>query len=119
MNETIDMDMMKLGLLIAGTALICATYLRLILLKAVPSGHAGRSLPAASTTHTFDRCRDFIEAHYTEVKSLQEIAERLNLRPPYLCRLFQQQGFVASEEIHRRQLTFELSAQICALNEHG
>ncbi len=71
---------------------ICASYLRIILLKAVAEGGAGNP-PVASTTNTFNRCRDFIDQHYSQLKSLQEIAERLNLRAPYLCRLFRQMGY--------------------------
>ena len=42
---------------------------------------------------SFHRCRDFIDQHFTQLKSLHEIAERLNLRSPYLCRLFRKMGY--------------------------
>ena len=76
----------------AQSAEICASYLRILILKSTVIG--GSSVqPVASSAITFRRCLKFIDEHYAELRTLKGIADRLHLRPPYLCRLFRQMGY--------------------------
>lgn len=65
--------------------------LRYLMMKigdvAVPYGeNAGRAFA------TYQRCRQFIEEHYAELRGLQEVAAGCHVNLSYLCRLFQRFG---------------------------
>ena len=66
---------------------ICALLVEHMLLRmaetAVPPGSVG-----TLAFETYQRCRAFIEAHYLELQTLNEIADRCRVDPAYLCRLF-------------------------------
>ncbi|MDD5262917.1 MAG: AraC family transcriptional regulator [Methylacidiphilales bacterium] len=70
---------------------ICTVALQYLMMKigddALPYGKTvGRAFA------TYQRCRQFIEEHYTEVRSLREVADACHLDLAYLCRLFQRFG---------------------------
>lgn len=68
---------------------ICNHYLQLLLLKS-----ANASIVDAEDSNTngglasFQRSFEHIESNYTEIASLAELAEAVELSPAYLCRLF-------------------------------
>lgn len=69
------------------TSRICGAILEQLLLRvaesAVPLGTIG-----SLAFETYQHCRQFIDAHYLELKGLAEIADRCHIDPAYLCRLF-------------------------------
>lgn len=70
------------------TGRLCATLVTLILLKiterAIDYGAAeSRALP------TYERARRHLEAHYEQLKTVEEIARACHVNAAYLCRLFQ------------------------------
>ncbi|MGD0536294.1 MAG: AraC family transcriptional regulator [Verrucomicrobiota bacterium] len=70
------------------TGRICSTLVALILLKiaerAIDYGAAeSRALP------TYERARRHLEAHYEQLKTVEEIARACHVNAAYLCRLFQ------------------------------
>jgi AraC-like DNA-binding protein len=68
-------------------ARICRAIVDHLLLRiaetAVPLGTIG-----TDAFETFQRCRQWIEAHHRQVGSLSEIAEKCQVDPAYICRLF-------------------------------
>lgn len=70
-------------------SLICDQYLQLILMKASAAGNAD-SEEATNTVGlgSYERVASYIENHYTEVASLNDLAAAVELSPAYLCRLF-------------------------------
>jgi AraC-like DNA-binding protein/quercetin dioxygenase-like cupin family protein len=66
---------------------ICAAILEHLLLRiaetSVPLGTVG-----TAAFETYQRCQQFIQNHYLELRGLAEIAERCHLNASYLCRLF-------------------------------
>lgn len=71
----------------AYTQRICVTLLELLILKSAEnlrSDTPGRSRAFS----TYLRCRQQLEQHYLEIRSLDELAARCHLEKPYLCRLF-------------------------------
>jgi AraC-like DNA-binding protein len=67
---------------------VCVHLLSLIVLKIseleVPAGAVGtRAFP------TYQRIRRHIEAHYLELRTVEEIADACHVNASYLCRLFQ------------------------------
>lgn len=69
------------------TPRLCAAIVEQLLARvaesAVPLGTIG-----SLAFETYQQCRQFIDAHYLEVKGLAEIADRCHIDPAYLCRLF-------------------------------
>lgn len=70
-------------------AKICASYLRIIILKAADAVRSSTPL-STSSSEKFTRCREYIDEHYLRLRSAEEVAAELHLRPAQLCRLFQQ-----------------------------
>ena len=66
---------------------ICAAILQHLLLRiaetSVPPGTA-----STAAFETYQRCHQFIQNHYLELRGLAEIAARCRLDASYLCRLF-------------------------------
>ncbi len=46
--------------------------------------------PETTAFSTFRRCRNFIGAHFTRLRTLQELCNDCGVTPSYLCRLFRQ-----------------------------
>ena len=71
----------------ANRARMCQIALQYLVMKmaddAVPHGPANTAAVA-----TYQRCREFIEAHYLHVHSLTEVAAGCHVDSAYLCRLF-------------------------------
>ncbi len=78
-------------------ARMCQIALQYLLMKiaanAVPIGQAG-----SASVATYQRCRQFIEEHYMDVRSLAEVAAACHVNGAYLCRIFKR---------FRRQSPFE------------
>lgn len=68
---------------------LCNHYLQLLLLKSAiaPSLDPDES-NASGGLNSYQRAYDYIESNYTEIASLAELAEAVELSPAYLCRLF-------------------------------
>ena len=67
---------------------LCASLLRYLVVRIADSqlpGHAGPT-PAYAT---YQRCRQHIQSHCVQLKSLQQIARECRVDKAYLCRLFQ------------------------------
>jgi AraC-like DNA-binding protein len=73
------------------SAAICAAYLRIVLLKTADAVKPSENRAVSSGT-LFHRCRDFIDAHYPKLMTLDDLTRELHIRPSYLCRLFKQFG---------------------------
>lgn len=71
---------------------VCAALVSLLLMKlaerAVPGGTAGEPRALA----TYERVKAWIEQHFEEVRTVEEIATTCGLDVTYLCRLFQRFG---------------------------
>jgi AraC-like DNA-binding protein len=71
---------------------ICAAMLRILIWKTTgakpPNASEGRSL-----TQTFEHCRDLIDARYSELRDLEDIARSAGIDKAYLCRLFRSHGY--------------------------
>jgi AraC-like DNA-binding protein len=71
----------------AGTPVICATLLEVLLLTIGDS--AVEYAPAETGSYaTYRRCRDWLEQHGSELGNAAEGARRCHVDPAYLCRLF-------------------------------
>jgi AraC-like DNA-binding protein len=71
--------------------IMCTVALQYLMMKigdvAVPYGEtAGRAFA------TYQRCRQYIEDHYAELRGLHEVADGCHINLSYLCRLFQRFG---------------------------
>ena len=66
---------------------LCAVLAEYLMVKltdlVVPTG--ARPSPASATFH---RCRQYIAAHFSRLRSLEQIAEECGIDQAYLCRLF-------------------------------
>ena len=71
----------------AFTPRLCATLVELLLLKigetAIPHGSAN-----TRAFVSYQRCREFIEANFVELRTIEEIATQCHVDMAYLCRLF-------------------------------
>ncbi len=70
-------------------ARICASYLRILILKAADAVRSPTPL-STSSSEKFTRCREYIDEHFLRLRSAEEVSAELHLRPAQLCRLFQQ-----------------------------
>jgi AraC-like DNA-binding protein len=70
---------------------ICACYLKALLLK-TNQMRTTQGEQSSRSLHNFQRCQTFIDTHFLELKDLRDIGKRLNLTPPYICRLFSKYG---------------------------
>jgi AraC-like DNA-binding protein len=70
---------------------LCGVVLHYLVMKisalAVPHGQG-----ASRSYATYERCRQFIQQHYREQHSIQDVARSCRLDPAYLCRLFRRFG---------------------------
>ena len=67
----------------------CALLARLLLRRI----HERAGIPAPANPlaqRTFNRCREYIERHFTTLTTLRAVAEACDVTVPYLCRLFDQ-----------------------------
>jgi AraC-like DNA-binding protein len=66
---------------------ICSVLGEHLLLRiaesAVPLGAVG-----TESFGTYQRCRQYIDAHYLHLRGLEDLGERCKLDPAYICRLF-------------------------------
>ncbi len=66
---------------------VCAAILEHLILRiaesAVPAGSIG-----TLAFETYQRCREHIENHHLELRSLRDLADACHLDSAYLCRLF-------------------------------
>lgn len=72
-------------------ALLCAAYLRVILLK-LSDRVCASPRKAPSVNSGFHAWRDFIDKNFHRLRDLDDVARELNVRPAQLCRVFQQNG---------------------------
>lgn len=70
---------------------LCSAYLRVILLKAA-NGVVPSPKTSPLTASQFHRWLEYINAHFTRLRDLHDIAAELNTRPAQLCRVFKQHG---------------------------
>jgi AraC-like DNA-binding protein len=73
------------------TPQICASYLRIILLKAAEC-HKSTAPGLSTAAVNFHRWRDFIDGNFPRLRDLNDIAGELRVRPSYLCRVFKKFG---------------------------
>ena len=88
-------NLIRDGLCNTATAnVLCAVLSEYLLIKLAdlitPPG--ARPSPASAT---FQRCRQYIAAHFRRLRSLEQIAEECDLDQAYLCRLFRRFGHPA------------------------
>lgn len=77
------------------SAEVCQQILRLLLAKVRQLSIAdGPATPRAYAT--FERVREFIERHHLEVQTVEEVAERCDITPIHLSRLFRRFGGVGA-----------------------
>lgn len=70
---------------------ICLCYLEILFLRTreTISPEGARLSHAAAN---FQRCRSFIDTHFSDIDNLNDLAKHIHLTPAYLCRLFQKFG---------------------------
>lgn len=66
---------------------ICASYLKVLLLKSSEAGAADAGAFSQSLSNLY-RCRSLIDSQSTTLTGLQAVAEAVHLDPRYICRLF-------------------------------
>jgi AraC-like DNA-binding protein len=66
----------------------CDSLLRLILLNAAPAPLRPAGTASLGALLTYQRCVRVIDAEAAQLRSLADLAERCELDPAYLCRLF-------------------------------
>ena len=81
------------------TPRICALLLSYLILKI---GEKSITHGAASTGAflTYERCRNYIEANFLNVRTLEEVAQGCNVDKTYLCRLFKKFDHQSLSLIH-------------------
>ncbi|HBG28658.1 MAG: hypothetical protein A2Y10_11950 [Planctomycetes bacterium GWF2_41_51] len=70
---------------------ICSLYLKALFLEMAAASKIKEHTSTLSAL-TFKECRDYIDGHYTEIKSINQVAEKCCVTPQYLARLFSKQG---------------------------
>ncbi|MBL9204739.1 MAG: helix-turn-helix domain-containing protein [Opitutaceae bacterium] len=71
---------------------ICASFLRIIILKASEGLKPSRPRESPLTAH-FTRWKDHLDQHFARLHDLGEVARELRVRPAYLCRVFRRHGY--------------------------
>lgn len=88
------------------TSEICASLLRILILKTAGAQIAG-TVKDSGPTHTFEACRDLIDARHLEFQDLDAVAHAAGMDKSYICRLFQSHGYpspysyLIRKKIHR------------------
>lgn len=76
----------------------CVLFLRALLNRiAYEQGIATEDSPTAKATYR--RCRRYICAHYSTIRSLAQVAEACEISIPYLCRLFENYATTSPYEL--------------------
>jgi AraC-like DNA-binding protein/quercetin dioxygenase-like cupin family protein len=66
---------------------ICSALLEHLILRLAETAVSPGTIGTLAF-ETFQRCREFVEAHYLELHGLADLADRCRIDPAYLCRLF-------------------------------
>lgn len=73
------------------TPRICAGYIEILALKSA-EGFIPAAPNLSALEENFHRWRDFIDANFTRLRDLGEIAAELHVSAPHLCKVFKQFG---------------------------
>jgi AraC-like DNA-binding protein len=81
-------DFLRVGKRMIGTpSRLAALYLEILLLTIADSGGAPRANSQRASV-TYARCREYLEQHFMEVRTLKDAARACHVDVTYFCRLF-------------------------------